>query len=119
MSRTTLDRLRDARAHAQAALENGGGLSPEALAAARQPLHAVLYDLVIVGEALGKVAAEIRGLAPTVPWRAITGVRNAIVHAYWQIDFEIVAQVLERDLQPLIAALGQLISALESENGNE
>jgi uncharacterized protein YutE (UPF0331/DUF86 family) len=45
--------------------------------------------------------------------------RNAIVHAYWQIDFEIVAQVLERDLQPLIAALGQLISALESGNGNE
>ena len=80
MSRTTLDWLRDARAHAQAALENGGGLSPEALAAARQPLHAVLYDLVIFGEALGKVPAEMFGLAPTVPWCAITGMRNAIVH---------------------------------------
>jgi uncharacterized protein with HEPN domain len=112
MRRPTVEWLRAARDHARAALDDGGGLSAEALAAAKQPLHAVLYDLVVVGEALGKVPIEVRGLAPAIPWRAITDMRNLIVHAYWQIDEEIVAEVLERDLEPLISALDGLIAAL-------
>lgn len=112
MTRTALDWLRDARAYARAALDNGGGLDAEALAAATQPLHAVLFDLVIVGEALGKMSSDVQSLASDIPWRMTKEIRNLIVHAYWQIDFEIVSNVVEHEIEPLVESLNRLIARL-------
>src|SRR4051812_24840235 len=105
MTRSDLERLRDARTYARQALDDGGGLEATVLAQARQPLHAVLFDLVVIGETLSKVPGDLRALAPEIPWRMIIGTRNLVVHAYWQIDLEIVAAVLERELDPLILSL--------------
>jgi uncharacterized protein with HEPN domain len=110
--RDALQRLEDARTYAQAAINNAIGLSPEVLAHARQPLHAALYDLVVIGEALGKVPEEVRRLAPEIPWAAIVAVRNHVVHSYWQIDLTIIADVIENRMDPLIAAIDRLIDVL-------
>jgi len=117
VTRSDLDRLRDAKAYAQDALHNGGGLEAEILAQAKQPLHAVLFDRVLLGEALGKVPGELRALALDIPWKMATDMRNLIVHAYWQIDLDIVAAVLDRELDPLIQRLDELIRRLEREGG--
>jgi uncharacterized protein with HEPN domain len=115
VTRSSLERWRDAKAHALSALANGGGLSAEALAESPQPLHAVLYDLVIIGEALGRVPNSIQTLCPDVPWRAASNLRNVIVHAYWQIDLETIARILDRQLDPMIDSLDGLIALLERE----
>jgi uncharacterized protein with HEPN domain len=104
-----LQRLRDARSFALAALDNAGGLSPDVLADAKQPLHAALYDLAVIGEALGKVPGDVRSLAPAIPWVGITGMRNYVIHTYWRIDKEIVADVIGMRLDPLIDELDALI----------
>jgi uncharacterized protein with HEPN domain len=93
MNRSDLDFLRDARSFAQHAHLNAIGLSADTLAGATQPQHAALYGLVIVGEALSKVSAEVRSAAPEIPWRAIINLRNIIVHSYWQVDLVIIADV--------------------------
>ena len=90
MSRSDLDRLRDAREYVRYAREDAGGLSAKALAQARQPQHATLFDLVVIGETLNKVSAELKAAAPSLPWKAVTNLRNIIVHSYWLIDLEIV-----------------------------
>ncbi len=113
MKRSDLDRLRDARDFAGYAQNNAGGLSADILADARQPQHAALFDLVIIGETLNRVSAEIRTAAPDLPWQAIVDLRNFIVHAYWQIDLEIIADVIENRLDPLIAELEALIKLIE------
>lgn len=97
---------------------NGGGLSAQGLAEASQPLHAVLFDLAILGEALGRVPGSIQTLDPTIPWRAASDLRNLIIHAYWQIDLEIVAEVLNTRLEPLISSLDKLIDLLEKEEAS-
>jgi uncharacterized protein with HEPN domain len=113
MNRGDLDRLRDAREFAQHAQVNAGSLRPETLAKVTQPQHAALYNLVIVGETLHRVSAEIKGAAPTMEWRGYSDLRNYIVHSYWQIDFEIIADVIRNRLDPLISELDTLIAFVE------
>jgi uncharacterized protein with HEPN domain len=109
MIRSDLERLRDARDFARFAQANAFGLLSETLAEARQPQHAVLFDLVVIGETLNRVSAEIRSAAPNLPWR----LRNIIVHSYWHIDLEIIADVIENRLDPLIKELEKLIAFVE------
>ncbi len=113
MSRSDVDRLRDARIYARHAQDNAGGLGPEMLAEATQPQHAALYDLAVVGETLNKVSAQIRSIAPDIEWREFYDLRNFIVHAYWQVDLEIVADVIRNRLEPLVDELNKLIASVE------
>jgi uncharacterized protein with HEPN domain len=113
MNRSDLERLKDARDFARFAFDNAGGLSAEVLADARQPQHAALFDLIIIGEALNKVSAEIKSTAPHLPWKAIANLRNIIAHSYWQIDLEIIADIIENDLDPLVKELTTLIEFVE------
>ena len=113
MNRSDLERLRDARDFARFARDNAGGLPADILADARQPQHAALYDLVIVGETLGKVSAEVKSAAPDIEWRKISNLRNLLVHGYWQVDLEIIAGVIENRIDPLVIELEKLIAILE------
>jgi uncharacterized protein with HEPN domain len=105
--------LRDAREYAQHALSNAANLRADALARAIQSQHAALYDLVIIGETLNRVSAAIKGAAPAMEWRGYSDLRNYIVHSYWQIDFEIIAEIVRNRLAPLIADLDTLIAFVE------
>ncbi len=67
------------------------------LADAHQPPHAALYDLVVIGGTLHRVSAEVKSAAPALPWRQIANLQNLLVHAYWQVDREIIAQVIEKN----------------------
>src|ERR671930_279424 len=108
MNRTYLGRLCDARDFAHHAFGHAIGLTPDILAGALQPQHAALYALVVVGEALGKIPLELRAAAPKIQWNAISALRNHLVHAYWQIDLEIIADVIKSRLNPLITELSKL-----------
>lgn len=99
---------------ARCAQDDAGGLSAAVLADAKQPQYAALYDIAIIGETLNKVSAEIKSVAPEIEWRLVSDLRNIIVHAYWQIDFNIIANVIENRIDPLIAELDRLIGFVES-----
>jgi uncharacterized protein with HEPN domain len=44
-----------------------------------------LRHLQIVGEAATAVPEDVRSLAPEIPWRQITGMRNVLVHGYFEV----------------------------------
>lgn len=113
MSRSDLERLRDARDFARYARDNAGGLPADILADARQPQHAALFDLVIIGETLNKVSTEVQSMAPHLPWRQIVNLRNIIVHSYWLIGLELIADIIMNRLDPLVEELERLISFVE------
>jgi uncharacterized protein with HEPN domain len=113
MNRSDLERLRDALQFAHYARANAGSLSAHALVEAIQPQHAALYDLAVIGETLNKISASVRNAAPDIPWRPFADVRNFIVHAYWQVDLEIIADVVQNRLEPLIEELSTLIAFVE------
>jgi uncharacterized protein with HEPN domain len=113
MTRSDLQRLRDARDFARIARDNAGGLSADVLADAYQPQHAALYGLTIVGEALNKVSPEVKSAAPDLEWREIVNLRNIIVHSNWQVDLEIIADIIANELEPLVDDLERLIAVVE------
>ena len=69
-------------------------------------LNLALVRLVeIVGEAAAHVSDAERRRHPEVPWEDIVGMRNRIVHGYDEVDFDILWDIVELHLPPLIAEL--------------
>ena len=69
---------------------------------------ALLHLVQTIGEAAGRVSAAGRAAHPHIPWKAITGMRNKIVHDYINVDFGILYDVVTRDVPALAAALERL-----------
>lgn len=60
-----------------------------------------LHHLQIVGEAARALESDLRETLPEIPWIQIIGMRNVLVHQYFEIDTEIVWSVVEKDLPSL------------------
>lgn len=68
----------------------------------REKQLAVTHLLVIVGEAAAQVSEATRLEFPLLPWRLIVGMRNKLVHHYFGARIELVWDVVEHHLEPLI-----------------
>lgn len=66
---------------------------------------AMLRRIEVLGEAAGRVSAELRERHPEVPWQQIVAMRNRAIHGYFDIDLERVWTVATVELPPLIAQL--------------
>lgn len=76
-----------------------------------------LRHLQIIGEAARGLSDETRGLAPDIPWPNILGMRNVLVHGYFEIDTDIVWDTARRDVPALKPALERLLAKLEGRTG--
>jgi uncharacterized protein with HEPN domain len=75
----------------------------------------IVRHLQIIGEAARTTPQEVRERATNVPWSKIIGMRHILVHDYFQIDTDIVWDVVEQDLAGLKQALRGLLDELEAE----
>jgi uncharacterized protein with HEPN domain len=71
---------------------------------------ALVHAILIVGEAAGKVTAELRDQHPQVPWALITGMRNRLVHAYFDINHDILWTTATESVPELLAQVDRLLS---------
>jgi uncharacterized protein with HEPN domain len=71
-------------------------------------LFAVVRAIEIVGEAGSKVSAATRQSSGDVPWTLIISMRNRVVHAYFDIDHEIVWKTVTEELPELLPKLRAL-----------
>lgn len=74
--------------------------------------YAVIRALQIIGEAAKKIPAPIKAQHPTIPWKAIMGMRDKLTHDYAGINLPIVWETLHQDLPSIRPALTQLLSTL-------
>jgi len=72
-------------------------------------VDAVLHNLEIVGEAAKRIPPRVRQQAEEIEWRKISGMRDLIAHVYFQVDLDIVWDVLTTKLAPLKSAVEQLL----------
>ncbi len=71
-----------------------------------------LQYLQIIGEASRALSANIRESHPEVPWTKIIGMRNILVHNYFEIDLPVVWNAVERELPELKRQLTSMIKEL-------
>jgi len=71
--------------------------------------------LQIIGEAARALPEEVRALAPEIEWPKIVGMRNVLVHGYFEIDTEIVWAAASRDALALKARIERLLQRLEGQ----
>ena len=60
--------------------------------------HAIVYNMMIIGEAANLLSIEFRQTHPITPWRQITGMRNVLIHGYHQVEVDLVWKVIDEDL---------------------
>ncbi len=77
----------------------------------RMLLFALVRAIEILGEAATKISAETRQAAPEVPWSQITAMRNRLIHAYFEIDPDILWKTAEQEIPVLRRALLALIGS--------
>jgi len=68
-------------------------------------LFALVRAVEIIGEAAGKVSDEGRAKVSQVPWAVVVGMRNRLVHAYFDIDRDILWATVTQALPPLLAQM--------------
>ncbi|WP_239340997.1 DUF86 domain-containing protein [Frankia sp. CiP3] len=69
---------------------------------------AILRNLAVIGEAARTLPNEIKLRSPETPWASIAGLRNIVVHEYFRVDRDLIAQIVHDELIPLATAIGQL-----------
>ena len=72
---------------------------------------ALLYNLLILGEAVKALGDETKARRPEVPWRQIGGLRDVLAHEYYRIDLTEIESILKRDLPGLETAITTLRSS--------
>ena len=94
---------------AREAVEFSEGLTFEAFQRDRKAQLAILRSVEIVGEAAARIGVDTRDAHPEIPWARIVGMRNRLVHGYFNVNLARVWEAVERDIPRLIPQLESLI----------
>ena len=70
---------------------------------------AILYNLIIMGEAANQISDEFQEQHCKIPWSAMIGTRNIIVHGYDQVKLQIVWEILQRDIESLKSEITKVL----------
>lgn len=111
MSPDEVIRLRHMAEAAEAALRFSRGRARADVDTDDMLRFALTRAVEIIGEAANKVSIESRAQIPAIAWPVIVGMRNRLVHAYYDVDGDIlwttVAERLPLLLQELNRVLGR------------
>lgn len=72
--------------------------------------HAVLRAIEVIGEAASRISSEYKDAHSHIPWNQIVGMRNHLIHVYFDIDYQTIWKTLQNDIPKLIDIITKLIN---------
>jgi len=68
---------------------------------AQVAFDAILYDLLVIGEAVKSLTSQLKGEYSFIPWRQIAGMRDILAHEYFRVEGKVVRATIDKPLQDL------------------
>lgn len=78
-------------------------------------IKAVLYDLIIIGEAALNIPDEVKSRYSSIPWRLMSDARNVMTHEYFRVNLDVVWDIITNNLPPLVPQLQNVLQKEENE----
>ena len=88
------------------------GMSGEEFFRFSQVQDAVMRRLEIIGEAAKKVPEGFRSKYPEIPWKLIAGMRDVLIHGYFDVNLERVWVIVEKDLPDLKRKISRILKEM-------
>lgn len=111
MQKNDLVRLHHMLDAAEEALRFTQGRTRKDLEHDRMLVLALMKDIEIIGEAACQVSEETRRALPEIPWQDIIGMRHRLVHAYFDINLDILWATVQKDLPELLTILRKALQS--------
>jgi uncharacterized protein with HEPN domain len=67
----------------------------------KKTINAVIRSLEIIGEASKKVSQEIKENNKNIPWKEMAGMRDKMIHGYFDLDLVTIWETVNKDIPPL------------------
>lgn len=77
--------------------------------------RAVVFEIMTIGEAVKHLSSDIKKRFTQIDWKSIAATRNKIVHEYFQIDEDIIANIIEQHLPDLRKDIKDILEVLSHE----
>jgi len=74
--------------------------------------RAVIRSLEIIGEAAKKISHEFKEKYPQVEWKGMAGLRDKLIHFYFGVDWDIVWDIIDKEIPLLKKQLDVIISEI-------
>jgi uncharacterized protein with HEPN domain len=94
------------------------GITREEFFEAELVQDGVVRQLEIIGEAARNLPEGFREEHPDIPWGQIVGMRNRLIHAYFQVDLAIVWEIAELDLPVLRSHIESILGSKRGSGGH-
>jgi uncharacterized protein with HEPN domain len=72
-------------------------------------VRAVIRSIEVIGEAASRISGEFREEYSNIPWQKIIGMRNRLIHVYFDIDLPVIWQTVKENLPSLIEQLHAIL----------
>jgi uncharacterized protein with HEPN domain len=102
-------RLRHMLDAAQESLLAASGRTRDDLDTDRGLLHTLVRSIEVVGEAAGRLSYECRETYADLPWSLMVAMRNRMIHAYFDIDSDIVWRTVTVEFPRLVPRLREML----------
>lgn len=93
------------------------GMSFEALCADDKTASAVIRKLEVIGEAARHIPPHLRRTYSNIPWKAMAGMRDRLIHGYFGVDYKLVWQAIKEDLPKTRLDLQAMLEELRGKSG--
>ncbi len=70
---------------------------------------AVIRNLEVIGEACANLSPALTQAYPAIPWHRASGIRNRLVHGYFEVDLRVVWQTAQESLPSLVLQVRGLL----------
>jgi len=114
--RVDRDFLSDIREAARRVGAYTAAMTYDAFLADIRTQDAVIRNLEIIGEAAKNLSAGLQAKYPDIPWKAMAGVRDRLIHQYFGVNYDIVWQIITGEL-PVVESQVEGIQRHEENSG--